>query len=133
MAVNDQTFTARMLADIARKAWGPLVPPTFDDKSVRSIARDERKPDGSPLLPRFATRGPDGSNRSHQYTFAEAKVILTFYAGRIRSRTGRDDIRVPAPFGEGRATDTATRSRTGQRAVRTKPAPAVQPEGTVQS
>jgi hypothetical protein len=84
-----------------------MTPRAWTSKQVRGIARGDS---GPAVLPRFAERNADGTNRSHVYTLAEVRLLLEAIAARQSKRTGQA-VRVPAPFG------TAPRKRTTSKAA----------------
>jgi hypothetical protein len=81
-----------------------MTPRAWTSKQVRGLARGDS---GPAVLKRFAERNADGTNRSHEYTQAEVRLLLEAIAARQQRRTGQA-VRVPAPFG------TAPRKRTSK-------------------
>ena len=114
-----QTFSARAVAGIiSAKMRGVRA---YDARDVRGLARGDN---GAAVLSRFAESNADGSNRSHQYTTGEVRLLLEAVAARHAKRTGTT-VRVPAPFATARTTAPKARKstkRTGTRKATPKAA-----------
>jgi hypothetical protein len=132
------TVSADTIAFQAIKTWD--IPVT--GKDVRGLARGDS---GPAVLPRFAERNADGTNRVHQYTAQEAGIV-------VRALAARKARRVPTvsaapllkalglPVGEVKVTRKATvkapatapkvNRALGQRAVKVKAPTAPQAPAT---
>ena len=97
---------------------------SLNDKDIRSLAR-------SGILPRFAQRNEDGSNRSHHYSAAEVTVLLTAISTKHAKRTDTV-VAVPAPFGAApkrkrRSRKTTRKAAAPSKSTTSSPAASVPP------